>query len=88
MKALDFIKEVELFYSMDKHDAKKCNEAIKELGDLENRSCDNCKYRVLHMYYEREKATIDKCSIRKDLRLNGSCDGLKCNKWESKNENL
>ena len=44
MKALDFIKEVELFYSMDKHDAKKCNEAIKELEELENRSCDSCIY--------------------------------------------
>lgn len=83
MKALDFIKEIELFYSMDKHDAKKCNEAIKELEELENRSCDNCEY----WFYKTLETNIETCNfglISHDYQSDSFC----CNKWKSKNENL
>lgn len=83
MIALDFIKEVELFYSMDKHDAKKCNEAIKELEELENRSCDNCEY----WFYKTLETNIETCNfglISHDYQSDSFC----CNKWKSKNEKM
>lgn len=55
------------------------DEAIKELEELENRSCDNCKY--FHQSYlclELGKGNIQP----KEIGLNY------CNKWEAKNENL
>ena len=55
------------------------NEAIKELEELENRSCDNCKY--FHQSYlclELGKGNIQP----KEIGLNY------CNEWKSKNENL
>ena len=58
-------------------------EAIKELEELENRSCDNCKY----WFYKTLETNIETCNfglISHDYKSDSFC----CNKWKSKNENL
>ena len=59
------------------------NEAVTELEELENRSCDNCKY----WFYKTLETNIETCNfglISHDYQSDSFC----CNKWEAKNENL
>ena len=52
-------------------------EAIEELEDLENRSCDNCKY----WFYKTLETNIETCNfglISHDYESDSFC----CNKWE------
>lgn len=49
-----------------------------------DKSCDTCTNRVPHHYDSYEKIQIDKCSLRKQLHFNGSCDGLTCKHYTPK----
>lgn len=53
-------------------DIEECDEAIKELEALENRSCDSCKTK--------------NCSVRRILveKDEINTDYFNCNDWESK----
>jgi hypothetical protein len=56
---------------------KDFDEAIKELEDLQNRSCDNCRYDYCG------------CSIQDSIlkiEPDANFDNFSCNKWESKDE--
>lgn len=62
-------------------------EAIKELKDLENRSCDNCNFSNIDTYF----TDYGKCEKGYGFLFNGRVEVIKdfcCNKWEAKNENL
>lgn len=73
-------------YFQEKHNLAKGKEdvlkAIELLKELKSRTCDNCIHRVFH--YRSMDLIIDKCKIREQLHFNGSCDGLKCDRWEQK----
>lgn len=57
-----------------------------ELEELQHRSCESCKNRILYTYDSFKQVTVDKCNIRERLHFNGSCDGLCCDKYESKEQ--
>ena len=76
MKISDFLKLLKKYPILIENEVI-INEAIKELEELENRSCDNCKKRPSPFSecpcwsYSFGKANISLCS-----------------EWEAKNENL
>ena len=58
-------------------------EAIKELKDLENRSCDNCNFSNIDTYF----TDYGKCEKGYGFLFNGRVEVIKdfcCNKWEAK----
>ena len=74
MKTSDFLKLLKKYPIFIENEVM-LNEAITELEELENRSCDNCKY--FHQSYlclELGKGNIQP----KEIGLNY------CNKWEAK----
>lgn len=78
MKAIKILKAFTNAMFMTKDDILKVNEAIKELEDLQNRSCGNCKYIIK---YNKE---IWEC--KKEVRTLYSANYIDhdfyCNKWE------
>ena len=71
----------------DKDDMEFLREAKAELEALQQpKSCDDCKNRIFYTYDSFKQVTIDKCNIREQLHFNGSCDGLCCDKYESKEQ--
>ena len=76
MKALHILKIVlkDTIMSSEKEYIK---EAIKELEDLQNRSCKNCKY-----------ATLDSARYLPNHKCLIGCNGVNydfcCNKWSAK----
>jgi len=75
-----------LAVTFDNHIDKIYDDFEARIAELEAlqapKSCDKCKYRVNHSYYDGIQ--IDKCSIRDQLHFNGLCDGLVCTKYEPK----
>ena len=78
MKALEVLNTIS---------TELCNEyannaidlAIKELEELESRSCENCKY----WFYKTLETNIETCNfglISHDYQSDSFC----CNKWEAK----
>lgn len=58
-----------------KYSEELINKAIKELEELQNRSCNNCEY------YSR----IGSCDNKESMMFDKlSFDSFCCNKWESK----
>ena len=87
MKALEILKDIQ--------DSKWCgvkptlvnwkledfNEAIKELEDLENRSCENCKFK----YVVDSMCTECRCNESPIDYIDFDCfPFFSCNKWKSK----
>lgn len=75
MKALDILKELQdskvyKFFCMN-----RVEEAIKELEDLENKSCDGCKH---------GKFGVDSIGREVECKLNWNCTRAKQDKWELK----
>ena len=86
MKALTLLQDYyhDIIYFTDKNNI---DEAIAELEALQQpKSCDDCKNRIFYTYDSFKQVTIDKCNIREQLHFNGSCDGLCCDKYESKEQ--
>ena len=90
MKALEILKAIE--EQEDTHlwlddgsgyPKKYIIEAIKELEELENRSCDNCEY----WFYKTLETNIETCNFGL-ISHDYQSDSFYCNKWEAKNENL
>ncbi|MCT7908754.1 hypothetical protein N5915_04210 [Arcobacter lacus] len=91
MKALDLLKEQ---YNILNNgidgiwiNPKKLDEAIKELEELQSRSCGNCKYN----YYDKEDAILmctnedNNQEYLHNSKMQITLD-FSCNKWEVKNE--
>ena len=82
MKTSDFLKLLKKYPILIENEVI-INEVIKELEELENRSCDNCEY----WFYKTLETNIETCNfglISHDYQSDSFC----CNKWKSKNENL
>lgn len=85
MKAIKILKALTNAMFMTKDDILKVNEAIKELEELENRSCGNCKYN----YYDREDAILmctnedNNQEYLHNSKMQITLD-FYCNKWENK----
>ena len=75
MKALDLLITLRDDYIHGELDSA-VNEAIKELEELESRSCENCKY--------WKTSQLDGNSICKKLFNFRSYFDFCCNKWEPK----
>ena len=90
MKALEILKAIEeqegthLWLDDGSGYPKKyIIEAIKELKDLENRSCDNCNFSNIDTYF----TDYGKCEKGYGFLFNGRVEVIKdfcCNKWEAK----
>lgn len=81
MKALDLLKEQ---YNILNNgidgiwiNPKKLDEAIKELEELQSRTCENCKYLDMDLICTNEDTPC--CS-----EYSGRFDNFNCNKWELK----
>ena len=86
MKTSDFLKLIKKYPIFIENEVM-IDEAIKELEDLENRSCDNCNFSNIDTYF----TDYGKCEKGYGFLFNGRVEVIKdfcCNKWEAKNENL
>ena len=86
MKALEILKAIE--EQEDTHlwlddgsgyPKKYIIEAIKELEELEHRSCDNCEY----WFYKTLETNIETCNFGL-ISHDYQSDSFYCNKWEAK----
>ena len=78
MKTSDFLKLLKKHAIFIENEVI-IDEAIKELEELENRSCDNCEY----WFYKTLETNIETCNfglISHDYESDSFC----CNKWEPK----
>ena len=86
LKALDLLKTLRDDYIHGELDSD-INEAIKELEELQSRSCGNCKYN----YYDKEDAILmctnedNNQEYLHNSKMQITLD-FSCNKWEVKNE--
>ena len=79
MKALEIIKQwdnIEFGDSLEQH-KRKIDEAIKELEELNNKSCDRCKF---------GKFGVDSIGIEVECSLNWNCSRGHSDKFEAKEE--
>ena len=91
MKRLDavnlLLREIDELKIMEEDAQQYALKCRKELEALQQpKSCDDCKNRIFYTYDSFKQVTIDKCNIREQLHFNGSCDGLCCDKYESKEQ--
>lgn len=90
MKALEIIEYFgaeEMVNNNTPFEEQDYAEAIKELEELENRSCDNCNFSNIDTYF----TDYGKCEKGYGFLFNGRVEVIKdfcCNKWGAKNENL
>ena len=84
MKALDLLKNIDRRCCTDRVNGL-LDLAIKELKELENRSCGNCKYN----YYDKEDAILmctnedNNQEYLHNSKMQITLD-FYCNKWENK----
>ena len=80
MKALEILRDIRNIETEYNHLKKhRFDQAIDELEELENRSCENCKY----WFYKTLETNIETCNfglISHDYQSDSFC----CNKWEAK----
>ena len=80
MKALEYLYRMKKANDEMGMSAKNLDEAIEELEDLENRSCDNCKhFNTSLLLSNPPKKYCEKLNISFDI---GGCGDY----WESINE--
>ncbi len=80
MKAIKILKAFTNAIFMTKEDILKVEEAIVELKELQNRSCNNCKN--IKKYNKTEWEC--KKSVKTNYFSNYIEHSFCCNKWESK----
>ena len=83
MKALELLKEDRdycLSINNDKSIIEKYDEAIKELEDLQNRTCKNCKFGMTYHFDDE----VECFKIEADTQGIYFASDFCCNKWESK----
>ena len=84
MKTSDFLKLLKKHPIFIENEVM-INEAIKELEDLENRSCENCKFK----YVVDSMCTECRCNESPIDYIDFDCfPFFSCREWKSKNENL
>lgn len=87
LKAVDILKSKDFRFGLFSYRLKEIDEAIKELEELENRSCDNCKYYQPSDGDIREEIKdqwIECINIYVETREICNLKDFYCNKWESK----
>ena len=79
MKALRILEE-ELLNSNSANQEKYIKDAIKELEELQNRSCKNCKFGMTYPYDD----DIECVKIEADTQGMYFTGDFCCNKWEKR----
>ena len=82
MKALEIIEYFgaeEMVNNNTPFEEQDYAEAIKELEEIEIRSCDNCKY----WFYKTLETNIETCNFGL-ISHDYQSDSFYCNKWEAK----
>ena len=80
MKASDFLKLLKKHPIFIENEVM-INEAITEFEELENRSCENCKFK----YVVDSMCTECRCNESPIDYIDFDCfSSFSCNKWESK----
>ena len=79
-KALRILEE-ELLNSNSANQEKYIKDAIKELEDLQNRSCKNCKFGMTYPYDDDD---IECVKIEADTQGMYFTGDFCCNKWEKR----
>ena len=77
MKALKFLKELKESRDLDGNIEYKIDAAIEELEEIQNRTCDNCKFLDTDLICTNENTPC--CS-----EYSGRYDNFGCSEWESK----
>ena len=80
MKALHILKIV-LKDTIMSSEKEYINEAIKELEELQNRSCKNCKFGMTYPYDDDD---IECVKIEADTQGMYFTGDFCCNKWEKR----
>ena len=90
MKALEILKidrDYCLAINNDKSIIVQYDEAIKELEDLQNRSCENCKYNKEQdnfMIFCDKEMSRDLCQNNSKMMWHSFTKDFCCKYWESK----
>ena len=79
MKALTILKYLYNGSELGMPSLGKINEAIKELEELQNRSCKNCKFGMIYHFDD----DIECVKIEADTQGIYFTSDFCCNKWES-----
>ena len=77
MKALDYLYAMKNANEQMGQEPINIIEAIKELEDLQNRTCDNCKFLDMDLICTNENTPC--CS-----EYSGRYDNFGCSEWEQK----
>ena len=80
MKALDYLYEMKCANEQMGQEPISIYEAIKELEELQNRNCSNCKF-GMEYHFDDE---IECVKIEADTQGMYFSNDFCCNKWESK----
>lgn len=81
MKALEILNLKIVEQVLNLENREKLYEAIKELEDLQNRSCKNCKSGMIYLFDDE----IECVKIEAETQGTYFSKDFSCNKWE-KNE--
>ena len=86
MKGLEILKDIRNIETEYNHLKKhRFDQAIEELEALQNRSCDNCKFK----YVVDSMCTECRCNESPIDYIDFDCFPVfSCREWKSKNENL
>lgn len=79
MKALHILK-IALKYTVMSSEKEYVNEAIKELEELQNRSCKNCKFGMIYLFDDE----IECVKIEAETQGMYFTGDFCCNKWEKR----
>lgn len=80
MKALDYLYRMKQLNEEMGCEAINIDEAIKELEDLQNRTCKNCKFGMTYHFDDE----VECFKIEADTQGMYFSNDFCCNKWESK----
>lgn len=80
MKALDYLYRIKKANEEMGNEPINLYEAIEELEELQNRSCENCKFGMTYPYDD----DIECVKIEADTQGMYFTGDFCCNKWESK----
>ena len=80
MKALDYLYRMKQSNEEMGFEPINLYEAIKELEELQNRSCENCKFGIIYLFDDK----IECFKIEAETQGTYFSKDFSCNKWEEK----